>query len=97
MSPKMKIFLFSDQTTNYHNNLLEKLRQNNNPVLTSFLERVTAGLRVEIAQQTGLVRKAIPDFVNLVDLVEWSAESNVSNPIIESVICTTCQIACLIR
>ena len=97
MSPKMNIFLFGDQTTNYHNNLLEKLRQKDNPVLTSFLERVTAALRVEIAQQTGLVRRAIPDFVNLIDLVESFAESNVSNPIIESVICTTCQIACLIR
>ena len=97
MSLKMNIFLFGDQAANYNSNLVEKLRQKDSPVLTSFLEKVNVALREEISQQPGLVRKTIPNFSTLLELVEWFDESSVSNPAIESAICTTCQIACLIR
>ena len=93
----MNIILFGDQATNYHSNLRGKIHQKDTPALTSFLEKANAALREEIAQQSGLIRKTIPDFSTLLDLVEWLDESNVSNPAIESAICTTCQIACLIR
>ena len=93
----MNIFLFGDQTANYNSNLVGKLRQKDIPVLTSFLEKVNVALREEISQQPGLVRKTIPSFSTLLDLVQWFNESDVSSPAIESAICTTCQIACLIR
>lgn len=97
MLPKMDIFLFGDQTANYNSNLVEKLRQKDIPLLTSFLEKVNVALREEISQQPGLVRKTIPSFSTLLDLVQWFNESDVSSPAIESAICTTCQVACLIR
>ena len=97
MLPKMDIFLFGDQTANYTSNLVEKLRQKDIPLLTSFLEKVNVALREEISQQPGLVRKTIPSFSTLLDLVQWFNESDVSSPAIESAICTTCQVACLIR
>ena len=97
MSPKMNIFLFGDQTADYNSNLLGKLRQNDIPILTSFLEKANVTLREEISRQPGLVQKTIPSFSTLLDLVQWFSESGVSSPAIESAICTTCQIACLIR
>ena len=97
MSLKMNIFLFGDQTADYNSNLVGKLRQKDIPVLTSFLEKANVALREEISQQPGLVRKTIPSFSTLLDLVQWFSESGVSSPAIESAICTTCQIACLIR
>ena len=97
MSLKMNIFLFGDQAANYSSNLVGKLRQKDTPVLTSFLEKVNVALKEEISQQPGLVQKTIPNFSTLLDLVEWFGKSSVSNPAIESAICTICQIACLIR
>ncbi|KAL8720159.1 MAG: hypothetical protein Q9225_002947 [Loekoesia sp. 1 TL-2023] len=97
MSPGMKILLFSDQATDYHDNLRKKLHQKNSPILSSFLEKTNAALREEVALQPRLVRDTIPSFSNLLDLVDWFDETKVPNPAVESAICTTCQIACLIN
>lgn len=97
MSPEMKILLFGDQATDYHNNLRKKLHQKNSPVLSSFFDKTKAALREEVSLQSRLVRDTIPSFSNLLDLVDWSDEAKVANPAVESAICTTCQIACLIR
>ncbi|KAL8929531.1 MAG: hypothetical protein Q9208_001200 [Pyrenodesmia sp. 3 TL-2023] len=96
MPPDMKIILFGDQTTDYHNNLRIKLRERNNPVLSSFLDQANAALCEEVARQPRLVRDTIPSFSTLLDLVDWFDEDKKSNPAVESAICTTCQIACLI-
>lgn len=97
MRPEMKILLFGDQTTDYHNNLRIKLRETNNPVLSSFLDQANAALCEEVARQPRLVRDTIPPFSTLLDLVDWFDEAKTSNPAVESATCTTCQIACLIR
>ena len=93
----MNIFLFGDQTADYNSNLIGKISHKDVPVLTSFLEKANVALREEISQQPGLVQRTIPSFSTLLDLVQWFSESGVSSPAIESAICTTCQIACLIR
>ncbi|KAL9578434.1 MAG: hypothetical protein Q9212_005718, partial [Teloschistes hypoglaucus] len=97
MSPNMNILLFGDQAADYHNNLRLKLREKNNPVLSSFLDQANAALCDEVARQPRLVRDTIPSFSTLLDLVDWFDEVKTSNPAVESAICTTCQIACLIR
>ncbi|KAL9606585.1 MAG: hypothetical protein Q9179_000239 [Wetmoreana sp. 5 TL-2023] len=96
MSSDMKILLFGDQSIDYHNNLREKLHQKNNSILSSFFEKTNAALREEVALQSGLVRDTIPSFSTLFDLVDWFDEAKVTNPAVESAVCTTCQIACLI-
>lgn len=93
----MNILLFGDQAIDYHNNLRLKLREKNNPVLSSFLDQANAALCEEVARQPRLVRDTIPSFSTLLDLVDWFDEVKTSNPAVESAICTTCQIACLIR
>ena len=97
MSPKMKILLFGDQATEYYSNLRGKLHQKHMPTLTSFLEKANVALKDEVAHESALTRKAIPDFSTLLDLVDCLAGSDVSNPAIESAVCTISQIACLIR
>ncbi|KAL9030755.1 MAG: hypothetical protein Q9196_001159 [Gyalolechia fulgens] len=97
MSLEMNILLFGDQTTDYHDNLRKKLHQKDNPVLSSFLEKTSAALREEVALQPRVVRDTIPSFFSLLELVNWFDESNVANPAVESAVCTTCQIACLIN
>ncbi|KAL8700830.1 MAG: hypothetical protein Q9224_000778 [Gallowayella concinna] len=96
MSPDMSIVLFGDQATDYHNNLRNKLREKNNPILSSFLDQANAALCEEVARQPRLVRDTIPSFSTLLDLVDWFDEVKTSNPAVESAICTTCQVACLI-
>ncbi|KAL8767433.1 MAG: hypothetical protein Q9194_005985 [Teloschistes cf. exilis] len=96
MSPNMNILLFGDQAIDYHNNLRLKLREKNSPVLSSFLDQANAALCEEVARQPRLVRDTIPSFSTLLDLVDWFDEVKTSNPAVESAICTTCQIACLI-
>ncbi|KAL8729534.1 MAG: hypothetical protein Q9181_004967 [Wetmoreana brouardii] len=96
MSSDMKILLFGDQAVDYHNNLRKKLHQKNSPILSSFFEKTNAALREEVALQSGLVQDTIPSFSNLLDLVDWLDEAKAINPAIESAVCTTCQIACLI-
>ena len=97
MSPKMDILIFGDQATDFHNNLRAKLHQKGLPSLTSFLESATAALKDEVSHQPVLTRKALPDFSTLLDIVDWLDGSNISNPAIESAICTLSQVACLIR
>lgn len=93
----MNVLIFGDQATAYHNNLRGKVHQKHMPALTSFLEQANAALKDEVALQSGLIRRTIPDFSTLLDLVDWLDESNVSNPAVESAICTISQIACFIR
>ncbi|KAL8801213.1 MAG: hypothetical protein Q9182_004607 [Xanthomendoza sp. 2 TL-2023] len=92
----MSILLFGDQATDYHNNLRVKLREKNNPLLSSFLDQANVALCEEVARQPRLVRDTIPSFSTLLDLVDWFDEVKTSNPAVESAICTICQIACLI-
>ncbi|KAL8757001.1 MAG: hypothetical protein Q9199_002543 [Rusavskia elegans] len=96
MPPNMNILLFGDQATDYHNNLRNKLREKNNPTLSSFLDQANAALCEEVARQPRLVRDTIPSFSTLLDLVDWFDTAKASNPAVESAICTICQIACLI-
>ena len=97
MSPKMDILIFGDQATDYHNNLRTKLNQKDLPTLTSFIESATAALKEEVSHQSVLIRKALPDFSTLLDIVDWLDGLDISNPAIESAICTLSQMACLIR
>ncbi|KAL8840310.1 MAG: hypothetical protein Q9170_001394 [Blastenia crenularia] len=96
MSSGIKILLFGDQATDYHDNLRKKLHRKGSPILSSLLEKTNAALREEVSLQSRLVRDTIPSFSNLLDLVDWFDESNVANPAVESAVCTTCQIACFI-
>ncbi|KAL8657213.1 MAG: hypothetical protein Q9226_002153, partial [Calogaya cf. arnoldii] len=96
MMPEMRVLLFGDQATDYHNNLRLKLREKNSPLLSSFLDQANAALCEEIARQPRLVRDSIPPFSTLLDLVDCFDEARTSNPAAESAICTICQIACLI-
>ena len=97
MPPDMNILLFGDQATDYHNNLRNKLRERNNPILTSFLDQANAALCEEVARQPRLIRDTIPSFSTLLELVDWFDSAKTSNPAVESATCTICQIACLIR
>ncbi|KAI4231872.1 MAG: hypothetical protein LQ349_005331 [Xanthoria aureola] len=96
MPPDMNILLFGDQATDYHNNLRNKLRERNNPILTSFLDQANAALCEEVARQPRLIRDTIPSFSTLLELVDWFDSAKTSNPAVESATCTICQIACLI-
>ena len=96
MLPEIKVFLFGDQATNYHNNLRNKLHEGNSPLVSTFLDQANAALCEEIARQPRLVRDSIPPFSTVLDLLDCFDEARASNPAVESAVCTICQIACLI-
>ena len=65
----MDVILFGDQTVDPAQFLIKVLRRKS-PLLSSFLEQVQVALQEEISLLPATVRKELPAFSNVAELVE---------------------------
>ena len=93
----LKVLLFSDQTSDHRATLNQVLLVKNNPVLTSFFEKVYLALRDEVAKQPRRLREQIPGFSSLADLAAryFDTDQAKSNSLESALTCVS-QIACFI-
>ena len=69
MESPSQIFVFGDQTNASEADLRRLLHAHDNVVLTSFLERATQTLRLEIARLSSVQQEWFPRFSTLFDLL----------------------------
>ncbi|KAF8466315.1 polyketide synthetase PksP [Kalaharituber pfeilii] len=91
-----RIFVFGDQTTSFDDGLFRLLHIQNNPILTSFVERATYALRLEIGRLPTSHRDLFPRFISLIELLSRYRKYKHPNPALESCLVCLHQLACFI-
>lgn len=84
----MDVVLFGDQTVDCKTFLKKTLRRKGCPLLSSFLEQVTAVLQTEISSLPSASRRHLPTFSNVAEFVErYYAESKPDVAIESTITC----------
>ncbi|KAI9814067.1 MAG: Type I Iterative PKS [Pycnora praestabilis] len=84
MPGEMKIFLFGNQVEDTGSYIRRQLLLGrSNPLLSSFLQRVSLALRYEFGHLSPLERKNVPDFTTIEELVDRYYSSGVSHAGVE--------------
>lgn len=86
------ILLFGDQTAEQYPLLRKIVLRSKNPLVTSFLERISVVLREEIRKLPRTQRDVIPDFLTVSNLVEAYYEKGLKIPQLESSLVTIAQL-----
>ena len=86
------VLLFGDQTAEQYPLLRKVVLRYQNPLVMSFLERVSVVLREEIKQLPRTQRDVIPDFLTVSNLVEAYYEKGEKLPQMESCLVTIAQL-----
>lgn len=87
------VLIFGDQTAEQYPLLRKVVLRYQNPLVMSFLERVSVVLREEIKNLPRTQRDAIPDFLTVSNLIEAYYEPDVKKlPSMESALVTIAQL-----
>ncbi|KAF2086231.1 polyketide synthase [Saccharata proteae CBS 121410] len=89
----MNVQIFGDQTADQYPLLRKVCLRRDNPLLTTFLERISVVLRTEISRLPRTQRESIPDFLTLSNLFEAYYEEGLKIPALESSFVTIAQLA----
>ncbi|GAB1191821.1 Non-reducing polyketide synthase pks27 [Aspergillus pseudonomiae] len=92
-----EIVLFGDLTCDSVAGLRALVNIKDNPLLTSFFERVTAGLREEIGLLPFSQRQRFVRFTKFEELLARAQRSDCPHPGLEKALACTYQLACFIR
>ena len=97
MAEALQVLLFGDETGDFRE-LLQKLceRQRGN-VFSHFIVRLNEVLRDEVRQQPRYVKRLIPPFTDVLDLVKQYRDSTTRNQILETTLACVCQLGSVIR
>ena len=89
----MQVYVFGDQTVDSRL-FLRQVYQRTGILLTTFLERAANAIHEEISSLSSLRRGGqIPDFSNILELVERSSTAGLHHPAIESALVCLAQLA----
>lgn len=89
----MQIYVFGDQTVDSRP-FLRQICQRKGLLLTSFLERAGNALYEEVSSLSNIQRGGrIPDFSNVLELVERSSTARLPHPAVESALVCLAQLA----
>lgn len=89
----MQIYVFGDQTVDYQL-FLRQVFQRKGLLLTTFLERAGNALREEISNLSSIRHGGrIPDFSNILELLERSSAVGLQHPALESAFVCLAQLA----
>ncbi|KAL2862531.1 type I polyketide synthase [Aspergillus lucknowensis] len=98
MAGKVQIILFGDLTCDSVAGLRSLARIKDNPLLTSFFERVAAGLRAEIGSLPSLQRDGFVRFTHFAELLSKTQKSTTRpHPAVENALVCAYQLACFIN
>lgn len=89
----MEVYVFGDQTVDCRL-FLRQLSQRKGLLLTTFLERAGNALREEISRLPSIrYGRPIPDFNNILELVDRSSPVGLRHPAVESAFVCIAQLA----
>lgn len=92
-----EIVLFGDLTCDYVSGLRSIVAIKENPLLTSFFERVAFGLRQEIGELPASERSKFPKFITFDELVARVQKETTVHPALENALVCVYQLACFIK
>lgn len=95
--PRSQVLVFGDQSTIFLPSLQSLLLKKGSPFLVSFVERVGAALRKEIANLPATDRRAFPAFASVQELVTQVQRGNAGGPVLESTLSTFHQLCSFIQ
>lgn len=97
MAEAFQVLLFGDETGDFQG-LLQKLCERQKGIIFShFINRLNEILRDEVRRQPRYVKKFIPPFTDVLDLVTQYKDSNSRNQILETTLACICQLGSVIR
>jgi hypothetical protein len=97
MAAHNQIVLFGDLTSDYVAGLQSIVSMKDNPLLRSFFERVTFGLREEIGLLPFAQRRRFVGFITFEELLARIQQMSSIHPALEQALACSYQLACFIR
>lgn len=92
-----EVLLFGDETGDFREPLQKLCERQKGAVFLHFIESVNEVLRDEVRRQPSHVKKQIPPFSDVLDLVKQYQDSASRNPILETTLTCICQLASVVR
>lgn len=97
MAEHSQVILFGDLTCDFVAGLRSLVATKENPLLTSFFERVAFSLRAEIGSLPFVQRERFIKFINFPELLARVQQSSSLHPALEKALACTYQFGCFIR
>lgn len=97
MDETLKVLLFGDETGDFREPLQKLCDHQKGVIFLHFTARLNKVLRDEVRRQPGYVKKQIPPFTDVVDLVKQYLGSGSRNQILETTLACVFQLGSVIR
>ena len=97
MTEALKVLLFGDETGEFGEPLQKLCERQNGIIFPHFINRLTDVLRDEIRRQPRYLRKQIPPFTDVLDLVIQYRSLESRNQLLETTLACVCQLASILR
>lgn len=97
MAEVLKVFLFGDETGDFGEPLRRLCERQSGIIFTHFIKQLTQVLRDEIRRQPRHLRRQIPPFTDVLDLVIQYRSSESRNQLLETTLACVCQLGSILR
>lgn len=97
MAEAFQVLLFGDETGDFREPLQKLCERQKGVIFLHFVDRVNEVLRDEVRRQPRYVKKQIPPFTDILDLVKQYQDSASRNQILETTLACICQLGSVIR
>ena len=97
MAEEFKVLLFGDETGDFREPLQKLCERQKGVVFLHFIEKLNEVLREEVRRQPRYVKKQIPAFTDVLDLVKKYQDAPSRNQILETTFTCICQLGSAIR
>ena len=97
MTDAFNVLLFGDGSSDFREPLLRLCERQRGVIFLHFIDKLNVVLRDEARRQPRHVRKQIPPFTDLLDLVKKYQDSGTRNQILDTTLACVCQLGSVIR
>lgn len=97
MSGAFEVLLFGDETGDFREPLQKLLERQRGVAFLHFIQKTNEALRDEVRRQPNHVKRQIPPFTDVFELLRQYQESASRNQILETTFACVCQLGSIIR
>ena len=97
MAEPFRVFLFGDKTSEFQRPLQKLCERQKGLSFPYFIEKLNEVLRDEVRRQPRHVKRQVPSFTDVLDLVKQYQDSASRNPILETTLACIFQLGSVIR
>lgn len=97
MAEQFQVLLFGDETANFREPLQKLCERQKGVIFLHFIDRLNEVLRDETRRAPHYVKKQIPPFTDVLDLVKQYQDSASRNQILDTTLACICQLGSVMR